>query len=1347
MVLSATLTQPVVQAEDTAAAPPALRNPSPPRVLNSVAREGSFLGQRLTDGQPIPNDAYDRALEQWRKLPQALRQKTGGSGLKTPKGFVSAIKGTVWTPIGPSPVLQSGIGANGRVSSIALNPFNPNVIYQGAEGGGVWRSTDGGATWAPLLDQQPSLGIGEPSSIAIDPQNTDTIYVGTSGRFVLNISKGILKSTDAGGSWIVLGSGYPSDNVGNAQLLFSGQNISSIQVDPANSGVIYIAADSGVFRSTDGGRNWTAGTGGSGIAQSLALDGTTSAANRILYAGINGAGIIRSTDGGQTWAQVLNASTPAVAAVLAGGGIGRVLVALAPPTSPPNAAGIQVLYATMEGTGSAPDPVGLFESQDQGATWTQKTATGMPGNSQGGFSIALGVDPASPGDGASDILYFGAVGYAKSTDSGSSFSAIGSGMHPDFHSDWVFAKQPSPTPSIVFAGNDGGIWKSIDGGGSWSGTGGSAPPTINAGGLQTELFYNLGIKQDASASVTEGSLQDNGTVRTTGGAAWTDTIGGDGWDFAFETANNNNAYHSGGFYSSPSCTRVFSSTDSGSSWPTAISDGNIPPAELDCSIYAGLQVHGVNVDPNNTGVVYVSGANSLFQTTDGGSTFKNLKNFGNRVGEVSVAPSDSNTAAVGVRNQVFVTQNALGATPTFTDITRNLPGRDVTRVAVDPNDPTVVYATVTGFGSGHVVRTTIGGSTWTDISPPVNIPCNAIALDGTTTPTTIYVGTDLGVMRSVDGGASWATLDDLHLPNVPVTDIALNLQAGVMRVATFGRGAFEFAAASGPVIAVNPQNGLSFGNGCVGSPERLTLQVFNVGSADLVINSVQRLMGSTDFSVLPNPATPLVISPNAEVDFTVQYNPTAAGPQQATIRVASTDPAAPFVDLTATGFGTNATIATVIADSGNFGNVCVGSFADLNLGINNSGGCDLVVKSISFSLPGQFLTPGVVSFPLIAHPGDSLTIPIRFQPTSLGAKNSLVFVSSNDPLTPVSTLSVSGNAPPGKVAITGSASFGTVCAGAQAQSTISVCNVGACNLHVLSAAFNPPCPDFTLVNNPFPATVSPDFCLNLTIAFTPTSCGSKSCTLVIQTDDPTNPTVSLTVTGTTPCASIDVPPDLCFPPEVIQSVGPCSTALPFPISNKGNCPLTITSIAISGGNAGDFGLSGLPSFPILLQPGHEVGEGDLNVVCAPTAIARSRTATLTVTYISDPVTGATTSISRALSGEGVRTGARVLVTSGGVPVPVVDKIQLQRINANRNKFPIDSNDVVQNAQLVTVVPAFPCQPFQYQREYGTVSHPIQLLPGSYQVTVSVTINGKKSSQTVGFSVNTCDFDQNIVVNF
>src|SRR5206468_3483940 len=142
------------------------------------------------------------------------------------------------------------------------------------------------------------------------------------------------------------------------------------------------------------------------------------------------------------------------------------------------------------------------------------------------------------------------VGYAKSTDSGNNFAAIGGGMHVDFHSNWVFAPQPSPSPSIVFTGNDGGIWKSTDGGGTWSGTGGPAP-TINAGGLQTTLFYNMDVRKDATASVTEGSLQDNGTVRTTGSPSWTDTKGGDGWDFAFDTVNPSQAFHSGGFYQNP----------------------------------------------------------------------------------------------------------------------------------------------------------------------------------------------------------------------------------------------------------------------------------------------------------------------------------------------------------------------------------------------------------------------------------------------------------------------------------------------------------------------------------------------------------------------------------------------------------------------------------------------------------------------------------------------------------------------------------------------------------------------------------------------------------------------------
>ena len=96
---------------------------------------------------------------------------------------------------------------------------------------------------------------------------------------------------------------------------------------------------------------------------------------------------------------------------------------------------------------------------------------------------------------------------------------------------------------------------------------------------------------------------------------------------------------------------------------------------------------------------------------------------------------------------------------------------------------------------------------------------------------------------------------------------------------------------------------------------------------------------------------------------------------------------------------------------------------------------------------------------------------------------------------------------------------------------------------------------------------------------------------------------------------------------------------------------------------------------------------------------------------------------------------------------LVDKIQLQRINANRNKTILDTNDVVQNAALQTIVPGGPCAPFQFQREYGTVSNPIQLLPGSYQVTVQATVGKRRLSKTVGFAVDTCGFNSNIVIDF
>lgn len=538
---------------------------------------------------------------------------------------------------------------------------------------------------------------------------------------------------------------------------------------------------------------------------------------------------------------------------------------------------------------------------------------------------------------------------------------------------------------------------------------------------------------------------------------------------------------------------------------------------------------------------------------------------------------------------------------------------------------------------------------------------------------------------------------------------------------------------------------LDFDLTCPGENRESVVTIFNIGGADLLVHSVSVVAGGPNFTLLPNPTQPFIVRPGDHVDLIVRFNPTSPGAKAGTLRIVSNDADQGQVDLPMTGTGGLPTITTAIPNAGNFGNVCVGSFKDLPLTINNAGTCDLLVNNITSS-SGDFVVPGVVTYPIVVHPGDSVAVPIRFQPAAIGAKVGTITVSSSDPNAPTRQIAVSGTAPTGDIRVTGSTDFGDVCAdGKVAEKSISICNLGLCDLLVSSVTVN--CPDFTIVNNPFPGIISHDFCVDVVIRFTPTSCGPKTCTLTIISDDPDSPTNTLTLTANTPCPDIDVPPDLGFLPEVVQTVGTCNTLQPFPISNKGQCDLIITDISIGGVNASDFSLSGLPSFPIILQPGHIAGAGDLNVVFAPTVVDRDREATITVTYVIDPITGATTNVTRLLCGEGVRTGARVLVTHNGIPVAKVEKIHLQRITSNRNRDRLDSQDVAMNLPLTTVLPAMPCPPFQYHREYGTVSNPIQLLPGAYQVTATAVINGKRKTLVVGFDLQTCDFNPTVVVDF
>lgn len=1031
------------------------------------------------------------------------------------------IVGTVWAPIGPSPITDGTQQNNGMVTAIAVNPNDGNVIYIGTAEGGVWKTIDGGDNWRSLFDRQPSLGIGEPMAVAIDPSNTTTIYVGSSarGRVSPGPQAGLFKSIDGGASWISVGSGFPAGNTGNATR-FNNDSINAIIVDPANSATLYLASTSGVYRSTDSGQNWTRGANTSGDARSLVLDRSSPATARILYAGISTSGVIRSNDGGRNWTQILSATTPAVAtalAAVAGTTMNQVVLDLAPPTSPPAAGGVQVLYVAIAGSGpkgvTFPDPVGLFMSTNQGATWTRRAATGLSGTTFSGYCLAIAVDPASPGNGANDTIYFGTNNQARSTNSGAAFSAI-MGLHSDTHA-WAFFRPPAPATTVVYVGTDGGLSRS---------TNGTTFIPRNTGGLQTGLVYNIDLRPDATASQTVGALQDNRVEISGTLPGWTTVAGGDGWDAVYDGTTANQLFASTNNNAAPQ-TRVQRSTNGGGAWTDVT-----PWASTTTGPEAGFFLSSLAADPSGAGIIYAASNRNLYQTRNGGGSWRNIGSFptadpnGFLSAKVSVAPSNGNNVVVANGPSVSVSTNALATSGVTFTPTPNLPGRSVLRAEFDPNDSTVIYAVLGGFAgggpAGHVFRTTIGATAWTDISPNLDAPHSALALDGADTPTTIYVGTDLGILRSVDNGASWYVLDALHLPNAPVTDLVIGRGSRILRAATYGRGVFEFSRPAGPSIAVNPEKGLDFGTVC--GTQYLTLDIFNVGSADLVINSVQRLMGSAGFVVLPAPGTPLVIGPGEEVDFTIQFTPTTPGSSEsATIRIVSSDPGAPVVDLLAKGTAGVPALEVVLPDNGDFGKVCLGSFVDRDITINNRGDCPLRITGISATPAASFITPAVSTFPLLVDAGDSIEVPVRFQPVALGPAAASLRITSNDPASP-KVVRVTGDAPAPRlsISIANSGDFGDVCVGSIKDEELTLNSSGACPLAITaitssSTEFIPP------EVKTFPLLIAAGSSLEVEIRFEPTSFGPKSATITITSDDPSGP-MTLSVTGTAPSGHLAV---------------------------------------------------------------------------------------------------------------------------------------------------------------------------------------------------------------------------------
>jgi sortilin (neurotensin receptor 3) len=656
-----------------------------------------------------------------------------------------------WQAIGPTNI-------GGRVLDVALDPANANTIYIATASGGVWRSTDGAATFTEAWPRANPQPIG-----AIAMASDGALYAGTGesgpgGGSITYGGRGLYKSTNGGASWT---------NVGLRDTVTTGR----IVVDPANPERIFVASSGdlfnpgggrGVYRSIDGGASWSrvlAGDTATTGAVDLAIDPQNPQRifaamwdhirypNLRVYGGV-GSGVYRSTDGGDTW-QRLAGGLPGPSA-----DVGRIGVAIAP--SNPNR--VYAIVIKTDGTFR-----NLYRSSDGGETWQALTDPGLAGSQStyGWWFGRLWVDPVN-----AQHVFAAGIELEESTNGGSSWIGQFS-VHADQHGmAWSTVQA-----GLVYLGNDGGVYRSTS-----NGTGG----WVHAQVEPFTQFYSVDVSEQDQSRVI-GGAQDNSVLRSWPGN-WNAVIGGDGEEALIDPTNHNNVY---------GCSQYGFCSYSRDGGTTFSSFGSTNSTRYNWFT-------PVQFDPTSPAVMYLGG-NRLNRSTNRAQTWTVISPdltggpgpdpnyvFGT-ITTVAAAKSNGQVLFAGTDDGRVWTTPDLGAT--WIRVGQpGLPSFWVTRVTVDQATASTAYATFSGYRGGnngaYVFKTTDGGTTWTDITG--NLP-KAPVNDVVVTATALYVAGDAGVYRSSNGGATWLRVGT-GLPRVPVDDIELVAATNQLVAATFGRG-------------------------------------------------------------------------------------------------------------------------------------------------------------------------------------------------------------------------------------------------------------------------------------------------------------------------------------------------------------------------------------------------------------------------------------------------------------------------------------------------------------------------------------------------------------------------------
>ena len=667
----------------------------------------------------------------------------------------------------------------GRVSALAVHPADEDVIYLGAASGGLWKTVNGGASWLPIFDDVGTQTIG---AITIDPASPETIWVGT-GEQGQNcwsyFGMGLYRSTDGGATFVAV------NGSGNATLDLS--YITTIVLPPDDPQVVLVGGETycddgnwvygGLYRSADGGTTWTQVLAGA-VTDMVVSPGEPD----VIVAAVgrwsqSSNGIYRSTDAGLTW----NRDTTGLPEPTS---MGRSRIAVAPGDT-------QVLYAMVnESTG-----VGLYHSGDRGETWTQRNSDACDG--QCSYNLCLAVHPTD-----ASTLLTGTVKFFHSSNGGVSLTPLVSGWgdNQKVHQDTHVLFWSRTDPDRFWVGGDGGLWRSDDGGSSFE--------NLNAN-LNITQFYDIEVHPTDPATLF-GGAQDNSSSASFADPRWmTTVVTGDGFMNVVDPADPGSVIQTS--YPWDGYPSLFGSTAGGA------------PGTFDWLSVAGLTQYepwpwvtplvGADAGPADPTSLFVASNHVYRSDFDSlGSWTKisgNLSGAGVSLSVLTPVVDDGTIVlyAGSSDGRVWRTGNAGAPMPLWIEVTGDYPGGRVSDIGADPSDPMRVFITRSEFGASRLYRSTTGGGAWQAVGLGLpNAPANTVAIDPRN-PSRVFVGSDVGIFVSEDGGETFlAAMDGLPLGAV-VTDLEIDDDPYVLTAGTYGRGAWQTDLTELPLFADGFESG------------------------------------------------------------------------------------------------------------------------------------------------------------------------------------------------------------------------------------------------------------------------------------------------------------------------------------------------------------------------------------------------------------------------------------------------------------------------------------------------------------------------------------------------------------